>query len=98
MCEGAAAVAVAESPDVWRSRSQLIVHLNVASCITLNGRIFESQIIRVGSPSGRNEYMRPDDYGIALFTRRSNLDAARRLTQRDAFGFEAECDAFAGQD
>ncbi len=48
--EGAPAVAVAERPNSFRTRPQLIIHPDITAPVRLHSRFFKAKIIGVWSP------------------------------------------------
>ena len=98
MGEGAAPVAVAQRPDASHVGAQLVIDLDVAAGISPDPGAVESQIVRVGPPSDRQEQVRPSDLGSPLGAIEPHDDIAVPFRDADTFRVQAEIDALAGQE
>ena len=98
MGEGAAPIAIAQRPDARHIGPQLVIDFDVAAGITPYPGTVESQIVRVGPPSDRQEQMGPSDLGRPLGAIELHDDLAVPFRDADTFRVQAKIDALAGQE
>lgn len=92
MCEGTAAVAIAERPNAGNVGSEPVVNLDVPARVRLDASRFETEVVGVRSAPHCKQDVRADRRGLAFFTVESNLDALLVLRQTDALRAGADVD------
>ena len=90
MREGAAAVAVAERPDVGDAGPQSVIDNDIAMRVDLDSRRFEPEVVGVRPAADREQHMGADHFGFARRAIDANRDIRAARREADAFGLEAD--------
>src|SRR5687768_13555094 len=98
MREGTLAVAVAKGPDVRIGSAQAFVDLDVAALVGLDAGGVEAEVVRVGHPAHGEQQMRAPLARRAFPAAEADGYAVRLLLYAQAFGAQAQLDAFRAQD
>ncbi len=96
--EGAAAVAIAERPDVRHVGLQGLVDDDIAVRVDLDARGLEPEVVGVGTAPDREQHMRADDLRFAGGAIDADRDLRAARFEPDAFGLEPDLYAFRLQD
>src|SRR5882724_8924954 len=89
MGERTLAIAVAQCPDAGYIGAQLIIDLDEAGVIRLHASLFKAQVVGVGHPPHRHEYMRPCDLRRTHGTMHVGGHRLGIVRELYAFGFES---------
>src|SRR5580698_1706495 len=98
MREGAAAIAIAQSPEAGHISLQLIVNDDVAACIDLDPSVFETQVARVWNTPDRQEHVRAYHFLRVFAAFHLDGDTVTPFRQRDAFRIQPNVYALSFQD
>ena len=98
MGEGAAAIAIAQSEDALDIGREPVVDLDVAALVACNAGDVESQVVRIGAPTDRQQHVAADHRAWLLLAMQADPDAIARRREVDALGIEPDRDPLALQD
>src|ERR1700756_5716150 len=96
--ESALAIAVAESPDTWRSGLQFAVYGDVATLVAAHPGFVEIEIAGIRPTADCQQQMRAGDFGGAGGAIDLGDDLVAALDEADAFGVQPDIDALALDD
>ena len=94
MGEGAATVAVAESPDAGNVGAELVVYGDEAVLVVGNAGFFEAEVVGVGLAAYGEKDMGTDAVGGIISAVDSCSDVVALRLEVDAFGAGSDLDAF----
>ena len=96
--KGAAAVAIAERPDVGDAGLQGFVDDDIAVCVDLHARGLEPEIVRVRSAADGEQHMRTENLGFASCAIDADRDLRAPRFELNALRFKPNLNALGLQD
>ena len=93
--EGALAVAIAQRPDARDAGAQLIVDHDVAALVDCDAGLVEAEIVGIRAAADGEQQVRAADSRRSLGAVELGDDLVAALGEADAFGVQADVDAFA---
>ena len=98
MRESTSPIAIAQSVDTGHIGAELIIHLDVATLIDGDARIFQAEVIGVRHPAYCKKRMRTDDCLIAAGAIEIDGHLLGAFLHGDAFSAQSDVDAFVLED